>query len=63
LQFKNPKNYELVYEALNIENRKDLIGFHEKALIKPKEKVQETANYAKKRPKHAAAVKKTKKRR
>ena len=36
LQYKNPKNYDLVYEALIIENRMDLIGHHEKALIRPK---------------------------
>lgn len=36
LQYKNPKNYELVYEALILANRQDLIGFHDKALIRPK---------------------------
>lgn len=36
LQFKNPKNYDLVYEALTVAGRRDLIGFHEKALIRPK---------------------------
>lgn len=36
LQFKNPKNYNLVYEALVLSNRQDLIGYHKKALIKPK---------------------------
>lgn len=38
LQFKNPKNYDLVYEALTLANRQDLIGNHEKALIRPKTK-------------------------
>lgn len=35
LQFKNPSNYNLVYEALTISGRTDLIGFHDKALIRP----------------------------
>ncbi len=39
LQYKNPKNYDLVYEALTLANRQDLIGFHDKALIRPKQKV------------------------
>ena len=36
LQYKNPKNYDLVYEALILANRQDLIGMHDKALIRPK---------------------------
>ncbi|GAB6106157.1 YgiQ family radical SAM protein [Fusibacter bizertensis] len=36
LQYKNPRNYELVYEALVLANRQDLIGTHDKALIRPK---------------------------
>lgn len=45
LQFKNPKNYELVYEALVLANRQDLIGLHDKALIRPKvEKGQQRSN-------------------
>lgn len=35
LQFKNPKNYDLVLKALNIAHREDLIGFGSKCLIKP----------------------------
>jgi len=35
LQYRNPKNYELVYEALLKAGRKDLIGYGPKALIKP----------------------------
>ncbi len=38
LQYRNPKNYDLVYTALMEANRKDLIGFGPKCLIKPKEK-------------------------
>lgn len=36
MQYRNPKNYHLVYEALVMSKRQDLIGFHSKALIKPK---------------------------
>ncbi len=40
LQYKNPKNYELVYKALVTANRKDLIGFNEKCLIRPPRTLQ-----------------------
>ena len=36
MQYKNPKNYHLVYEALIEAGRQDLIGFEKKSLIKPK---------------------------
>lgn len=36
IQYRNPKNYELVYEALHKAGRKDLIGFDKKCLIRPK---------------------------
>lgn len=36
IQYRNPKNYDLVYEALIKANRKDLIGFGKKCLIKPR---------------------------
>ncbi len=36
LQYKTPKNYELVAEALKKANREDLIGYDKKCLIKPK---------------------------
>ncbi|MGN1182677.1 MAG: DUF3362 domain-containing protein, partial [Faecalibacillus sp.] len=36
MQYKNPKNYDLVYEALIKANRKDLIGYGKKCLIKPR---------------------------
>ncbi|WP_434132912.1 YgiQ family radical SAM protein [Sporomusa sphaeroides] len=35
LQYRNPKNYELVYEALTKANRRDLIGYEPKCLIRP----------------------------
>ncbi len=36
IQYRNPKNYDLVYEALKREHREDLIGFGEKCLIRPR---------------------------
>ncbi len=36
LQFKNPKHYNLVHEALTEAGRTDLIGYGPKCLIKPK---------------------------
>ncbi|MFU8795109.1 MAG: YgiQ family radical SAM protein [Dethiobacteria bacterium] len=35
IQFRNPKNYRLVYEALQKTGRKDLIGYGRRCLIKP----------------------------
>lgn len=35
LQYRNPKNYHLVYEALVKANRQDLIGYEAKCLIRP----------------------------
>ncbi len=37
IQYRNPNNYELVYEALVKAGRKDLIGFGEKCLIRPRQ--------------------------
>ena len=36
IQYRNPKNYDLVYEALMKAGRQDLIGFDKKCLIKPR---------------------------
>ncbi|CAH2213121.1 YgiQ family radical SAM protein [Tepidibacter aestuarii] len=36
LQYRNPRNYDLVYEALMKSGREDLIGFGPKCLIKPR---------------------------
>ncbi|PKM96113.1 MAG: YgiQ family radical SAM protein [Firmicutes bacterium HGW-Firmicutes-1] len=35
IQYKNPKNYHLVHEALTKAGREDLIGFDKKCLIRP----------------------------
>ena len=36
IQYRNPKNYDLVVEALKLAGRTDLIGFDKKCLIRPK---------------------------
>lgn len=36
IQYRNPKNYELVVEALKLAGRTDLIGFDKKCLIRPR---------------------------
>jgi len=37
IQYRNPKNYVLVAEALRKANRPDLIGFDKKCLIRPRQ--------------------------
>lgn len=36
IQYRNPKNYELVLEALHLSHREDLIGYDKKCLIRPR---------------------------
>ncbi|WP_349948200.1 YgiQ family radical SAM protein [Lacrimispora sp. BS-2] len=36
IQYRNPKNYELVSEALRLAGRTDLIGYDKKCLIRPR---------------------------
>ena len=36
IQYRNPKNYDLVFEALKIAGRMDLVGFDKNCLIKPR---------------------------
>ncbi len=43
IQYRNPKNYDLVYEALMKEGRNDLIGFEKHCLIKPRRFAAEKA--------------------
>ncbi|MEJ6949893.1 YgiQ family radical SAM protein [Natronospora cellulosivora (SeqCode)] len=38
LQYHFPQNYDMVYKALKKAGRTDLIGYHKKALIKPRKK-------------------------
>lgn len=44
IQYRNPKNYDLVYEALTKEGRTDLIGFDKKCLIRPRKTSQTGRN-------------------
>ncbi len=39
IQYRNPRNYELVYEALVAAGREDLIGYDKKCLIRPRKGV------------------------
>lgn len=40
IQYRNPKNYDLVCEALRAAKREDLIGFGKQCLVRPKKTVQ-----------------------
>ena len=42
IQYRNPRNYDLVCEALTKAGRTDLIGFDKKSLIRPRK--QSTGN-------------------
>ena len=56
IQYKNPKNYDLVYEALIKAGRQDLIGFDKKCLIRPRRQANTPAAGARstKAPGHGA---------
>jgi radical SAM superfamily enzyme YgiQ (UPF0313 family) len=49
IQYRDPKNYDLVREALLSEHREDLIGFGENCLIPPR-KIQKTGGKPSKKP-------------
>ncbi len=65
IQYRNPKNYDLVYEALVAAGRRDLIGFTKECLIKPRKNVGQTykekGSFEKKGPSAKSAGKKKKK--
>lgn len=44
IQYRNPKNYDLVFEALTKAGRTDLIGFDKKCLIKPRNIIKNKQN-------------------
>ena len=46
IQYRNPKNYDLVYEALTQAGRTDLIGFDKKCLIRPRKLASENHRQA-----------------
>jgi hypothetical protein len=41
IQYRNPKNYDLVVEALRKADRMDLIGFDKKCLVRPRQFAKE----------------------
>ena len=50
IQYKNPKNYDLVYEALQKAGRMDLVGYESRCLIRPRSKhtkTNKTSNHRK----------------
>lgn len=51
IQYKNPKNYDLVKEALIKAGREDLIGFDESCLIRPRKEKWREQNWEKKNSK------------
>ena len=48
MQYKNPRNYDLVEEALILGHREDLIGTDAKCLIRPRKKGKRVNNYERK---------------
>lgn len=56
IQYRNPKNYELVMEALKKEGREDLIGFGKHCLIRPRQ-TKEDRYFADMRRKEKEAAK------
>ena len=51
IQYKNPKNYDLVHEALIKAGRKDLIGYEKHCLIRPRKSDTKTSDTKKPAPK------------
>lgn len=58
IQYRNPKNYELVYEALQRADRMDLIGYDKKCLIRPRKQIGTLSEKKGKEKKAAKAIKK-----
>jgi hypothetical protein len=50
IQYRNPKNYELVLEALKMANRMDLVGFELKCLIRPRNQKPSNFKQPEKKP-------------
>lgn len=57
IQYRNPKNYELVREALKLAVREDLIGYDKKCLIKPRKPAGGPANQQNKQDRQKASAK------
>ena len=61
IQYRNPKNYDLVVEALTKAGRTDLIGFDKKCLIRPRQGDFKGQNVARKREMETKQQRNTKK--
>lgn len=59
IQYRNPKNYDLVVEALTIAKRTDLIGFDKKCLVRPKKGEKNYVNAGMKQTEKKPVKKKT----
>ena len=59
IQYRNPKNYDLVYEALVKAGRTDLIGFDQKCLIHPRQGEYKKHGAERRKDDRPAAKKKT----
>ena len=60
IQYRNPKNYDLVLEALKLADRMDLVGFDKTCLIRPKTNKTHTAKAPAKKKKAIRNVHKKK---
>ena len=58
IQYRNPKNYDLVHEALISAHREDLIGFDKKCLIRPRKPASPGSGSQRRKPQNAAPKKK-----
>ena len=60
IQYRNPKNYDLVMEALRKADRMDLVGFDKNCLIRPRQdkRFGNQGHFKKEEPKKAAPKKK-----
>ena len=60
IQYRNPKNYQLVLEALRMADRMDLVGFEKHCLIRPRQekKYQGKQDYKKQEQKKTIPKKK-----
>ena len=56
IQYRNPKNYDLVMEALKVADRMDLVGFDKHCLIRPRQMKQGQGTY---KPSNKQDVKKS----
>ena len=56
IQYRNPKNYDLVMEALKAADRMDLVGFDKHCLIRPRQMKQGQGSY---KPSNKAEAKKS----